>query len=124
HADVHSYETNVRKLDWNGLGNYLLAFDWFVTVDNLVIGGQQKIDSLLCSSLLYLKCDPKHVVFNKRLAHSEAFCLEKRVRHGSSDQDPVDATVDQSIDDGDLVRNLRAAEYRNEWMLGIVEGSS
>ena len=54
-SDVHSHQTNIGELDRNRLCNDLLALDRLVTINHLMIGRKQKLNSLLFGALLNLE---------------------------------------------------------------------
>src|SRR5256885_16816528 len=85
---------------------------------------QQKRDSLLFRSLLNLERGLHHAVFDQRLANSKALSLEKRVGHRAANQNFINASIDQRVDDRNLVRDFCAGEYRNKRMLRMVDCSS
>src|SRR6185295_12258617 len=102
-TDVHTNQADVCELDRDRLCHDLLAFDWFVTIDNLMIGGKQERDSLLFRSLFDLASSVEHVVFNERLSDCKTFGLQKRVGHCTADQQLVHAAIDQCINDWNLI---------------------
>src|SRR5712691_1631055 len=124
HADVHPDQTYVCKFNRNRFSYDLLTFDGLVTINYLVIRWQQQLDSFLLRSLLDVQCSLKHIIFNQRLTYSKAFGLQECVGHRAADQNLVHASVNQRIDHGNFVRDLRSAKYRHKGMFRVVDDAA
>src|ERR1051325_5767831 len=111
--------TGIGKINGNSFREHFVAFDWFVAIDDLMIRRQQEFDAGVFASCLDLPSCFQHFIFHERLPYGEPFGLQKRVRHGPADQKLVDFTIDERINDWNLVRNFSTAEDRDEGMLRI-----
>ncbi len=119
-AYVHACESRVGELYGDGLGDNLLALDRLVRVNDLMVSRQQ----YLYAGAFCLPPDVQrrlqHFVLDERLTDGEALRLEKGVSHRAAYQELVDAARDERVDDGYLIRDLRAAEDSHKGMLRII----
>src|SRR5437763_3556174 len=44
-SNVHARVTRVGELDWNRLSHHLVALDWLITVDDLMVSREQQFNS-------------------------------------------------------------------------------
>src|ERR1700730_10352766 len=102
--------TCISKFDWDCLGKNLLPLDGFVTIDNLMIGWQKQFDPRRFATLFDFQSCLEHFVFNQRLSYGKAFGLQERISHRAADQQSVHLSIDQSVNDRNLVRDLGSAE--------------
>ena len=84
------------------------------------IDRQQELDALFFGLFDHFERVGALVFFQKGLADLAALRLGEGVGHAAADDDGV-GLVEEVIDDGDLVADLRAAEHGDERALGIVE---
>src|SRR5882672_9834489 len=120
-ADIHSRVAGVGKFDRNSFSQNLLGFDWFVTVNDLMIRWQQQLNLRRLATVLDLQSQFEPIILDQRLPYRKPFRLQKSVSHRAADQQLIDFAIDERIDDGNLVGNFRAAENRNERMRRIVD---
>src|SRR5512132_4400070 len=111
--------SGISELNWNCLGDNLVAFDRFETVYYLMIRGQEQLYTFSFCSLLYLQRGFQHIVLDQRLPYCKTLGLEKRVGHCAANQDLIYLTIDQGVNHWNLVGDFCAAEYSYKRMFRI-----